>query len=227
MACVRRLLRLGIYYILSHSCWHYGKALANNISVQQVFVFSQCQSGLLVDCCDTCWWVLSRWFLEHRIGLCDARYFWSLVSPWLVVLLWVSMPVYPHFAASVVLISCRQCWPYKDLWRLAFFIGHPKNGGAKVRRKSHRWEFSTSMMREKMEDWALLSWHWSVNSVNNKRFGHSQLKAYFPHPSFSAETSIKHLRLHLLCLGNSQFENGIRRAFGPSRLVWSSDSLYL
>ena len=227
MACVGLLLRLGIHRIPSRSCRCHGEALANSISVQRVCVFFQCRSALLVGCCDACWWVLSGWFPGRRVSPCGAGHLRYPASPWLVVPLWVSAPVRPRSAVLVVSISCRQCWPYKDLRRLALFVGHPRNGGAEVRRRSHRWELGASVMGGRMENWALLSWHWSVNSANNEGFGHFQLGAYFPHLGFSAETSIKHLQLHLLCSGGSQFENGIGRASEPSGLVWSSDFLYL
>ena len=58
-----------------------------------------------------------------------------------------------------------------------------------------------------------------MNSTNNERFGHSQLGAHFSHSGFSAKTSTKHLQLHLLCLGDSQFENVIERAPRLSGIV--------
>ena len=157
MACVRLLSRLGIYRIPSHSCWRHGRALASSIFVQQVLIFSQCQSSLLVDCCDACWWVLSGWFPGRKVSPGGARYLQYPTSPWLVVLLWVFAPVGPRSAIPIVSISCRQCWLCKNFRRLAFFIGHPRNSGAKVRHRSHRWKLSASVMGERMEDWALLS----------------------------------------------------------------------
>ena len=226
MAYVGLLLRLGIYCIPSHSRWRHGGALASSISVQRVFIFFWCQSCLLVDRRDACWWVLSGWFPGRRVSPCGAGHLRYPASPWLVVPLWVSAPVRPRSAVLVVSISCRQCWPYKDLRRLALFVGHPRNGGAEVRRRSHRWELGADVMGGRIKGWALLSWHWSVNSANDKRFSHSELGAHLFHLSFSAETSTKHLQLHLLCFGSSQFKNGIGRAFRLSGLVWSLDSLY-
>ena len=159
MACVGLLSKLGIYCIPSRSRWCPSGALASNISVQQVLVFSQCQSGLLVDCCDACWWVLFGWFPRRKVSLSDAGHLWYSASPWLVVLLWVFAPVCLCSAVSVISISCRQYWSCKNLWKLALFIGHPKNGGAEVGRRSHRWKLGAGVMRKKIEDWALLSWH--------------------------------------------------------------------
>ena len=55
-----------------------------------------------------------------------------------------------------------------------------------------------------------------MNSTNNKKFGHSQLKAHLSHPGFFTKTLTKLLQLHLLCLDGSQFENDIERALGPN-----------
>ena len=129
------------------------------------------------------------------------------------------MPVYPHLAILGVSISCRQYWPYKGFWKLALIISHPRNSGAGVGYRSYRCKLGADMMREKMEGEALLSWHWSVNSGNNERFSHFQLRAHPPYPGFFAKTLTKHLQLHLLCPGGCQFENGIGRAFGPNGLV--------
>ena len=151
MACVGQFLRLGIHRIPSHSCWRHGGVLANSISVQQVLVFSWCQRGLVVDCRNTCWWVLSRWFPGRRVSPGSARHLWYPASPWLVVPLWVSAPVRPRSAVLVVSISCRQCWPYKDFWRLALFVGHLRNGGAEVGRRFHRWKLGADVIRGRME----------------------------------------------------------------------------
>ena len=159
MACVGLLSRLGIHRIPSRSRRRHGGALASSISVQQVLVFSQCRSGLLVDRHDACWWVLSGWFPGRRVSPCGAGHLWYPASPWLVVPLWVSAPVHPCSAVPVVSISCRQCWSCKDLRRLALFVGHPRNGGAEVRRRSHRWKLGTDVMGGRMEGWALLSWY--------------------------------------------------------------------
>ena len=225
-ACVGPLLRLGIYCIPSHSCQCHGRALTSNIFIQQVLIFFWCQSGLLLDCCDAYWWVLSRWFPERRINPGGAGHLWYPASPWLVVLLWVFAPIYPCSIASVVSILYCQCWPCKNFWRLALFVGHPKNSGAEIRRRSHKWELSASVIGKRMENWALLSWHWSVNFANDKRFGHSQFETYLPYPGFSAKILTKHLQLHLLYPSGSQFENGLERALGPIGLVWSSNSSY-
>ena len=58
-----------------------------------------------------------------------------------------------------------------------------------------------------------------MNPTNNKRFGHSQLEAYFFHPNFIAKTVIKHLQPRLSCSGDSQFESDIRKAFEPNKPV--------
>ena len=77
-----------------------------------------------------------------------------------------------------------------------------------------------------MENRALLSWYWSMNSANNEGFDYFQLEAYLFHPGFFAKTLKKYLQLHLLCLGGSQFENSIGIALGLSGLVWSLDFSY-
>ena len=169
---------------------------------------------------------MSRWFPGRRVSFGGAEYLLYPVSSWLVVLLWVSAPDCLCFVALVVSISCCQCWLYKNFQRLALFVGHLKNSGAEVGYKSHRWELGIDMIGRKIENWDLLSWYWSVNSANDERFGHSQLGAHPLYSGFFAETSTKHLQLHLLCPGGSWFENGIGRAPGPSGLVWSSDSSY-
>ena len=69
------------------------------------------------------------------------------------------------------------------------------------------------------KDKVLLSWHWLVNFANNERFGHSQLGAHSSHPGFSGEILTKYLQLHLPYPGNNRFENGTKRALGPSGLV--------
>ena len=180
-------------------------------------MFSQYQNSLLVDCHYTCWWILSGWFPGHKVSPSDAICHWYLLSRfWLIVWFWVSALV--CFCPTIlrVSISCRQCWPYKGLWRLALFVGHPKNGGAEIGRKSHRQELGADVMGGRIESWTLLSWHWLVNFANNKEFGHSQFWAHPPHLNFSTETSTKHLQLHLLCPGGSQFQNSIERALGPN-----------
>ena len=138
MACVGLLSRLGIHRIPSRSRRRHGGALASSISVQQVLVFFQCRSGLLVDCCDACWLVLSGWFPGRKVSLGGARYLRYPANPWLIVPLWVSAPVCSCSAVPIVSISCRQCWPCKDLWRLTLFIGHRKNSRAEVGHRSHR-----------------------------------------------------------------------------------------
>ena len=77
-----------------------------------------------------------------------------------------------------------------------------------------------------MKNRVLLSWYWSVNFVNNEGFGHSQLGAYFLYLDSSTETLIGHSQLHLPCSDNNQFGNSIKKAFGPNKLVGSSDFLY-
>ena len=152
MACVGLLLRLGIHRIPSHSCRRHGGALASSISVQRVLMFFWCQSGLLVDCCDACWWVLSGWFPGRKVSPGGVRHLWYPASPWLVVPLWVSAPVRPRSAVPVVSISCRRCWPCKDLRRLAPLVGHPSNGGDEVGHRSQRWRLGAGVMEGKMED---------------------------------------------------------------------------
>ena len=153
MACVRLLSRLGIYYNPLHSYQCHGGASANSISVQQVYMFFWCQSGLLVDCRDAYWWILSEWFPGRKVSPSNAAYRRCLPSRlWLVVLLWVSAPIYFRPTIFRVLISCRQCWPYKGLQRLVPYISHLKNGKAEVRRRSHRWELGADVMGEKIED---------------------------------------------------------------------------
>ena len=174
MAYVRLLSRLGIYCIVSRSRQRHGGALASNISVQQIRMFFQCQSGLLVGCCDVCWWVLSGWFPGRRVDLGDAARRWYLSSRlWPVFLFWVSAFIYLCLTFLGISILCRQCWLYKGLRRPAPFLGHSRNSGAEVRRRSHRWKLGADVRRRKIEGWALLSWHWSVNSANNEKFGHS------------------------------------------------------
>ena len=58
-----------------------------------------------------------------------------------------------------------------------------------------------------------------MNSATGKKFGHSQLRAHFFHPGSSVKILIGHLQLHLPCLGNGGFGNGIERALGLSGLV--------
>ena len=174
MACVGLFLRLDIHCTSSRSCRRHGGALTSSISVQQVCVFSWCQSGLLVGCRDACWWVLSRWSPRRRVSPDDAARRQCLPSlPWLVVPLWISVPVCPHPAILGVSILYRRCWPYKGPQRLVLFVSHPRNGGAGIEHRSHRWELGADVIRGKMEGWALLSWHWLVNSANNERFGYS------------------------------------------------------
>ena len=226
MACVGLLSRLGIYRILSRSCWCHGGALASSISVQQVRVFSRCRSALLVGRRDACWWVLSGWFPGHRVGpgdaarrRCPPSHLYPVVPLWAFGL--ACLPPWVPIAS----ISCPQCWLYKDLRKLALLVGHSRNDGVEVRRKSHKWKLDADTMTQK--GWDLLSWHWSVNSADNKRFGHSQLRAHPSHPDFSEELMTKHLQLHLPCPGGNRFGNGIEKALGPNRLVGSLDSLYL
>ena len=225
MACVGLFSRLGIYCIPLHSCRCYGGALASSISVQQVCMFSQCRNGLLVGRCDACWWVLSRWFPKCRIGPGDAARHWCFSSHlWLIVPLWAFGLVCLLPGVPIALISCSQCWLYKDFWRLALFVSHSKNDRVEVKRRSHRWGLDAGAMTQK--SWNFLSWHWSVNFADNEGFGHSQLETHLPHPNFSEELVTRHLQLHLPCLGGNRFENSIERALGPNGLVGSSNSLY-
>ena len=75
------------------------------------------------------------------------------------------------------------------------------------------------MIEERIENETLLSWHWLVNSTNNKRFNYFQPEAHFSHSGFFAETLTKNLQLHLLCLYSSQFKNNIRKTPRPSGLL--------
>ena len=59
------------------------------------------------------------------------------------------------------------------------------------------------MMEEKIKGKALLSWYWLVNSANNEKFGHFQLKTYFFYPNTTEKTVIKYLQLYLPFLGNN------------------------
>ena len=58
-------------------------------------------------------------------------------------------------------------------------------------------------MKMRIKDLVLLSKYWLVYFAGNKKFGHSQLGAYFFPLGFFAKTLIGHLQLHLPCLGNS------------------------
>ena len=64
-----------------------------------------------------------------------------------------------------------------------------------------------------------------MNFANNKKFGHSQLRAYFLHLDFFEKLMIRYLQLHLPCFGGNQFKNDIEKALGPNRLIKSSNSL--
>ena len=156
MAYVGLFSRLSIHRIPSRSRWYHGRALANSISMQQVCVFSQCQSGLLVGRRDACWWVLSGWFPGCRIGPGDAACRWYLPSRfWPVVLLWAFglARLSPKVLAASIL--CPRCWLYKDLRRLAPLVGHSRNDGVEVGRKFHRWGLDIGAMAQK--GWDLLS----------------------------------------------------------------------
>ena len=178
--------------------------------------------------CDACWWILSGWFPGYKIVPGDATRHWCPPSClWPVVLLWVSALVCLRPAILGISISCRQYWPYKGLRRLALFVDHPRNSGAEIKCRSHSWKLDADVMGRKIEGWALLSWYWSANFANNERFGHFQLGAHLPYPGFFAEILTKYLQLHLLCPSGSQFKNGIGKALGSSKLIWSSSSSYL
>ena len=92
--------------------------------------------------------------------------------------------------------------------------------------RSQKGELSTDVIRRRIKSQVLPSWHWLVNSANNKEFDHFQLGAYLFYLGFSRKISTKNLQLRLLCPGNNRFENGIKKAFGPNKLVGSSNSLY-
>ena len=156
MACVGLLSKLSIYCIPSCSYWRHDRVLASSIFMQWVLVFFHSQSNLLVDCCDASWWVLSGWFLGHKKSLDSVGHLRYSASPWLVVLFWVFAPICLCSAVHIVSISCCQCWPCQDLWRLALFVGYPRNGKAEVERRSHRWVLGAGVIRGKIENWALL-----------------------------------------------------------------------
>ena len=114
-------------------------------------------------------------------------------------------------AANINLIKAFRDW--------FFFIGYPKNGKTKIKCRFHKWKLDAYVIREKMKSLALLSLNLLVNSANNKKFGYSQLGAYFFYFSFSAKILIKHLQLYLLYSGCNYFENGIERASKLNRTV--------
>ena len=58
-----------------------------------------------------------------------------------------------------------------------------------------------------------------MNSINNEEFDHSQLETHLFHLDSSTEIVIIDLQLHLPCLGNTQFGNGIKKARGSNKLV--------
>ena len=80
-------------------------------------------------------------------------------------------------------------------------------------------------MQGKIKGCPLLSWYWSINSINNERFSHFQLKAHLPHPSFSKKTLINHLQLHLTYFNDSRFKNDIGRTLVPNKPIWNSNFL--
>ena len=132
-------------------------------------------------------------------------------------------------AVCVVSVSCHR--QHTALLDPALFVGYSKIIKTEIGYKSYRWELSVDVIRGRQKirpkDWVLLSWHWSENFLSNERFCHPQLGAHFPYFGFSGETLTKHLLPYLPCSSNNQFENNIKRALGPSGLVWSSNSLYL
>ena len=62
--------------------------------------------------------------------------------------------------------------------------------------------------------------------IDDEGFEYSQLEAFFLPQNFFEESEIEYLQLRWPCLGGSRFENGTKRALGPTGLVSSSDSLY-
>ena len=66
-----------------------------------------------------------------------------------------------------------------------------------------------------------------MNSINNEKFGHPQLKTHLFYLNSAAEIMIKHLQPHLPCPNNNEFGSDIERALGPNRPVQSLGSLYL
>ena len=58
-----------------------------------------------------------------------------------------------------------------------------------------------------------------MNSANNEKFDHSQLKAYFFYFDFSAKDLIRHFQPHLLYFNNNLFKKSIERALKPNKLI--------
>ena len=74
-------------------------------------------------------------------------------------------------------------------------------------------------MKIKRKYLVLLSWHWSLNLINNEWFSHSQLEAYFPHFYTFTKIVIKYLQSHLSFSGNSKFKSGIEKVLRPNRTI--------
>ena len=186
-------------------------------------MFSWFRNSLLVSYCGACWWAPFGWFLGRRGGLGSAARCQCLLSPagraadqplaFGLACFWSTV--------CVASVSCHQ--QHKVLSGPAFFVGHSKIVKVREKHRSHSWKLGASVMgrriKIKPKNRVLLSWHWSVNSVSNERFCHSQLRAHFFYPGFSGKTLIKHLPLHLPCPDNNRFKSGIERVFEPSKLV--------
>ena len=121
-----------------------------------------------------------RWSPNYNKDFDGIICLWYHASPWLVTSLGVFRLTCLLFGVFIASILCRQFCSCKGFWRLAYFVDHPRNGKAKEKYRSHRWELSKSVMkgRMKIKNWVLLSWYWSVNFINDKKFGHFQLGAH-------------------------------------------------
>ena len=186
------VLRPGIHRIPSRNCRRHDGALASYISGKGVFMISWFWNGPLVDHCGAYWWAPFGWFPGRRGGLGDIarrQYPPSLAdratgwpSAFRLACLWP--------AIRVTSILCHQCWQYKDFHLTICFGVSPRTLSTGVARTFHRWKLGAGMMAWKK---GLLNWHWSVNSMSDKRFGHFQLEALLPHLGFSEKTLTKHL----------------------------------
>ena len=151
--------------------------LDNNISRQGVLVFSQFQNSLLVGCHCACWWAPFRTFSGHKRGPSSAicYQYLSRTADWAAD--WPSASGFTCFWPVICIASILYTRQHSALPRPAFFVSYSKILGARIRHRCHKWELGADVMGQK--GWDLLSWHWSVNSVRDERFGHSQLGALF------------------------------------------------
>ena len=126
----------------SHSSWRYNKILASNISGLQILVFSQYQSGLLVDGHDTCWWALSGWYPRCRLSFGSTGTH-QCFSSFLNTLPWSSM--LHHVWPAVCLASVLCCQQHRALPGPVLFIGYFKIVRAEIGCRFHRWELSAGV----------------------------------------------------------------------------------